>query len=116
MQIFERVERRLNRTSRCPLLQGREHHPVDYAKLVDHPRRIRFRVIRLHEIVGAGQNIVDATPALVNDQGSVDPVARSHGAEQESLFDVLGIAAPRADAGASLLRCIIKQPAHLLAT
>src|SRR5438309_6236778 len=39
LQIFERVEGRLNRTSRCPLLQGREHHPVDYAKLVDQDRK-----------------------------------------------------------------------------
>src|SRR5258705_8091081 len=50
----------------------------------------------------------------MNDQRSINSIARSHGPEQESLFDVLGVPPPCADSGARLLPCIIKQPAHLL--
>src|SRR5207247_7659384 len=100
--------------SRSPLLEGRQRHPIDLAEMIDQPRRIGFRIVGLHEIVGAGENIVDTGPTRMNHQGGVDSVARSHGTEQQSLLDMVSVTPPRADAGASLLCGVIKEPPHLL--
>src|SRR5882757_3090443 len=116
LQNFQRVEGRLNWSARGPLLERRYHYTVELAKLIDHARGIRLGVVGLHEIVRAGQDIVNASPSRVDYEGSVDPVASPHRAKQEGLLDMLGVTPPRADAGAGLLCCIVKQPAHLLGT
>src|SRR5882672_5082483 len=76
-QIFKRVERCLDGSTGCPLLKGRDHYPIELAELRDHPCRICFRVVGLHEIVWSRQNIVDASPARVDHECSVDSVASS---------------------------------------
>src|SRR5207302_8207985 len=83
--------------SRSPLLEGRQRHPIDLAEMIDQPRRIGLRIVGLHEIVGAGENIIDAGPARVNDKCSVDSVARPHGTEQECLLDMISVAPPCTD-------------------
>src|SRR5438132_1623933 len=60
--------------------------------MIDQPRRIGLRIVGLHEIVGAGENIVDAGPARVNDKGRLEFVARLHGTAQECLLDVISVA------------------------
>ena len=112
--VFQRVQGRLDGAPRRPLFDGRLHDTIELTEVIDHSRGIGFRIVGLDEIVGAGENVVSAGPAGMNDQGRVDAVARAHPAKDKCLLDVFGITTPGAYSGTRLLGGVIEQPAHLL--
>src|SRR5467141_1998550 len=70
-------------------------------------------LIGQEKIVSAGEDIVHAGPARLNQQGCGDSVARRSSGKHEAFLDVIGIALPSGDSG-SFLRGVVEQPAHLL--
>ena len=112
-RILDRVERRLDRRADRPFLDVGPGDLVPLAELLDEHRRIARRRVRLEEVVGAREHVVDAGPAELDEQRRGDAVARRHAAEHEGLLDVIGVALPGRDAR-RLLRGVVEQPAHLL--
>ena len=84
--------------------------------MIDQRGRVGLWVVGFDEIVGTGQNIVDASPSRVNHQRSGYSIARSHAPEHEGFLDVLGVAPPGTDARSRLLCGVIQNPTHLLGT
>src|SRR5215472_8819993 len=109
-QIEYGVERGLNRAAGRPFLDDRLRDLVALAKLVDQTLGLCVRRIGLKEALVAIEDIVDASPARVDDHGCRDAIARSHRAENEGLLHVFGVALPSAIAAARLLRSIVDQP------
>src|SRR6195256_6717739 len=70
-------------------------------------------LIGQEKIVSAGEDVVYAGPARLNQQGRGDSVARRSSGKHETFLDMIGIALPSRDAG-SFLRGVVEQPAHLL--
>src|SRR5258706_16432581 len=114
VEYFECVERRLNRSTRGPLLERRHHYAVEFAQLIDHSRWISLGIVGLHEIIGAGKNIVDARPTGMDDERCVNAIASPHRSKQKTFRNVVGVAPPRANSCSRLLTSVVKQPAHLL--
>ena len=113
-QILQGVQWRLDGPPGGPLLEGGKCYTVNLAEFVDHPGWGGLRIVGLDEIIRARKNISDPSPARMNHERCVHPIARTHATEDESLFDMIGVSPPGADASASLLGGIVEQPAHLL--
>src|SRR5258708_14637741 len=84
------------------------------AELVNQHRRMGLRRVGLEKIVRARQNVVDAGPSRMNQQGCSDPVPRPGAGEYKALLDMVGVTFPCSYARRRLLCGIIEQPAHLL--
>ena len=91
------VERALNGRADRPLLDIGLGDLVTLAELFNQSIGLRLRRVGLEEIVGAGEDIVDAVPARFDQQRRGDPVARRHAGEHKGLLDVIGVAPPGDD-------------------
>jgi thiamine biosynthesis lipoprotein len=112
-QDVQRVERRLDGRADRPLLDVGAHDLEPRAeRLDDHPGAV-LRHEPLEEVVGAGEDVVHAGAARLDQERRRHAVARGHAAEVERLLDVIDVALPRGEAR-GLLRGVGEQPPHLL--
>src|SRR5436189_4465052 len=98
-QDLQGIQSRLKRRTHRPFFDVRSHDFKTFAKLFGQSGRIGMRVVSLEEIIFSRENVFNAGPSGLHDQGRSNPATRRHSAKVEGLLDVLGIAVPRAKAG-----------------
>ena len=92
LEQLQRIERRLNRRSHAPFLDVRAHQFEALAQFVDEPVGIGAGRVREQEVVVAREDVVDAVPPGVDQEGRRHATACRHAAKGERLLDVIGVA------------------------
>src|ERR1700730_4913212 len=93
-ETFKRMQRSLDGGTYGPFFNVRAGNLVTLAKFVDQAGGICIRIVGLEEIIFAGENIVDASPAGFYNEGRGDTAARIHPGKEKCLLDVIGVAIP----------------------
>ena len=102
-EALEGIERGLNGRTHCPFLDICPRYLVALAEFLDQHCRIRFDHTifpgskGLEEIVGAGENVINACPTGSNQECCSDRAGRRFPAKEESLLHMFGISRPGSD-------------------
>src|ERR1700738_627746 len=112
-ETFKRIQRSLDGGTDGPFFNVSAGNLVTLAKFVDQAGGICIWIVGLEEIIFAGENIIDASPAGLDNQRGGDTAARIHAGKKECLLDMVRVAIPCAEAG-RLVRRVSQHPAHFL--
>src|ERR1700704_2110458 len=99
LEDLEGIECRLDRRTYRPFFDIRSRNLITLAELFDESRRIGMRVVSRKEIIFPREDVFDAGPSGLHDQGRSDTAPRRHAAKVKGFLDVLGIAVPCTKAG-----------------